>query len=215
MLVYNVMFSFKLISPSSLYLTSDKILGHGQNIESLVKRQHRRALDEPIKKVKISVWSFISVFSGASISVGVLAFEFPQKLIAHVIFKHCRSYNTFHRLSQRPENQMIRFSRSNGSTALNHFIFNVSQTFLCCDKMLTGPWCKKFAFTFLISAYHERELEWHSATYNMVAGGNRLSHNWKWPKQNAAPHNPSLITCILTPASSPRIFLTSNSGATI
>ena len=99
--------------------------------------------------------------------------------------------------------------------SLNHFIFNVSQTFLCCDKMLTGPCKKKFVFTFLISAHYGRELERHSATYNMMAGGIRVSHNWKWPKQDAASHNPSLITCILTPASSPRIFLTSNSGTTI
>lgn len=38
---------------------------------------------------------------------------------------------------------MIRFSGSDSSTALKYFIFNVSQTFLGCDKILAGPGKKK------------------------------------------------------------------------
>lgn len=59
------------------------------------------------------------------------------------------------------------------------------------DKILTEPYKKKIVFLLMILAHRVRELERNNAAYNMVAEGNRVSHNWKWTKARYSSPNPS------------------------
>lgn len=54
---------------------------------------------------------------------------------------------------------------------------------------VTKYWQDQVRKSLYLHSWFQHIVEWHSVTYNMRAGGNRVSHNWKWPKQDAAPHN--------------------------